>query len=109
VDALWRAAVRQARILGARRLAANLGFLPEFDASIAGEAPPEYVGAAYAFCLSTRFRDVVVRELVMMARTWEQPASLGSLSLTVLTADRPQVERVASLEADAGRVGRALN
>jgi hypothetical protein len=64
--------------------------LPELDASIAREAPPEYIEAARAFSLSTRYRHVVVREHLMMARTWERPASLGSLPLTVLTADRPR-------------------
>ena len=88
-DALWRAAQRQARILGARRLAASLGLLQDLDADIAREVPPEYAGAARAIYLSTRERRIVVRELLMMARTWEPPRPLGSLPLTVLTADRP--------------------
>jgi pimeloyl-ACP methyl ester carboxylesterase len=89
VDALWRAVRRQARILGARRLAAGLGLLRNLDADIAREVLPEYAGAARAIYLSTWERRIVVRELLMMARTWEPPTPLGSLPLTVLTADRP--------------------
>jgi pimeloyl-ACP methyl ester carboxylesterase len=89
VEALWRAAQRRARILGARRLAASLGLLRDLDADIAREVPPQHAGAARAIYLSTWERRIVVRELLMMARTWEPPTPLGSLPLTVLTADRP--------------------
>jgi pimeloyl-ACP methyl ester carboxylesterase len=47
---------RQARILGARRLAVSLGLIRGFDADVAREAPPEYAGAARAIMLSTRCR-----------------------------------------------------
>src|SRR5205085_1339577 len=40
----WFAAKRQARILGARRLAASAGMMPGLDAGIAREVPPEYTG-----------------------------------------------------------------
>ena len=82
------AARRQARILGARRLAAGLGLLRDFDADIAREVSPEHADAYRAIMLSTRFRRTVVRELLMMTHTWGSPPGLGSIPLTVLTATR---------------------
>ena len=79
---------RQARILGARRLAASLGLMRGFDANVAREAPPEHAGAARAIMLSTRFRRVLVRELFMLARTWGEPPSLDAVPVTVITAAR---------------------
>jgi pimeloyl-ACP methyl ester carboxylesterase len=76
---------RQARILGARRLAASLTLVRGFDAMIAREAPPEYRDADRAIVLSSRQRKVAVRELLMMARMREDPPQLGSIPLTVLT------------------------
>ncbi len=81
-------AKRQARILGARRLAASLGLMRELDADVAREAPAEYAGACRAILLSTRFRRAVIREMLMMTRTWGEPPGLGSTPLTVLTAMR---------------------
>jgi pimeloyl-ACP methyl ester carboxylesterase len=90
---LIRVAVRrQARILGMRRLAASLGLVRGLDADIAREAPPEFADAARVITLSTRQRRVAVRELLMMARMRENPPSLGSVALTVLTR-APQGER----------------
>jgi pimeloyl-ACP methyl ester carboxylesterase len=79
------AAQRQARILGARRAAAGLGLLRGFDAMVAREAPPEHAGADRAILLSARQRRASVHELLMMARMRENPPSLGSIPLTVLT------------------------
>lgn len=79
---------RQARILGARRLAASLGLIRGFDADVAREASPEYAGAARAIMLSTRFRRVLVRELFMLARAWGEPPHLDAVPLTVITASR---------------------
>ena len=79
---------RQARILGARRLAASLGLIRGFDADIAREAPPGHAEAAQAIMLSTRFRRVLVRELFMLARTWGQPPDLNAVPLTVITSAR---------------------
>jgi pimeloyl-ACP methyl ester carboxylesterase len=77
---------RQARILGARRLAALLGLLRHLDAEVAREAPPEFADPARAIILSTRQRRTVVRELLMFSRLQGQSPDLGSLPLTVLTS-----------------------
>ncbi len=88
------AAQRQARILGVRRAAANLGLLRGFDAMVAREAPAEYAAADRAILLSARQRRTSVRELLMMARMRQNPPSLGSIPLTVLTrAPQPERER----------------
>ena len=79
---------RQARILGARRLAASLGLLRGFNADITREAPAEYADAARAIMLSTRHKHANVREMLMVTHTWEGPPDLGSVPLTVLTALR---------------------
>ena len=87
---VYYAARRQVRVLGARRLAAELGLLRELDEEIASEAPPGLAGALRADILSTHRRRVAVRELLLLARPQGQPADLGSLPLTVLTrAERP--------------------
>jgi pimeloyl-ACP methyl ester carboxylesterase len=77
---------RQARILGARRLAATLGLAPDLAASVAVEAPPEYAAAARAINLSTLSRRTTVAEMLLAARHRNQPPDLGSLPLTVLTS-----------------------
>lgn len=77
---------RQARILGARRLAAALGLAPDLAASVAVEAPPEYAAAARAINLSTLSRRTTVAEMLLAARHRNQPPDLGSLPLTVLTS-----------------------
>jgi pimeloyl-ACP methyl ester carboxylesterase len=77
---------RQARVLGARRLAAALGLTPDLEASVAIEAPPEYAGAARAINLSTLSRRTTVAEMLLAARHRNQPPDLGSLPLTVLTS-----------------------
>ena len=82
------AAQRQARILGARRLAASLGLARGLDAVIAREAQPQCAMAYRAVMLSSRQRRVSVRELLMMTHTWGQPPRLDSIPLTVLTALR---------------------
>jgi pimeloyl-ACP methyl ester carboxylesterase len=76
---------RQARILGARRLADSLGLMPGIEADVAREAPPEHADAARAIILSTRQRRTVVREMLMMVRLREAPPDLGPVPLTVLT------------------------
>jgi pimeloyl-ACP methyl ester carboxylesterase len=83
-----RAAQRQARILGIRRLACSLGMMRRFDAMVAREAPPEYAGADRAILLSTRQRRVSVRELLMAARMQGPPPRLDSIPLTVVTRAR---------------------
>jgi pimeloyl-ACP methyl ester carboxylesterase len=77
---------RQARILGARRVAASLGLTPDLEASVAVEAPPEYAEAARAISLSTLSRRTTVAEMLLAARHRNQPPDLGSLPLTVLTS-----------------------
>lgn len=90
-DGAWygikRAARRQARILGARRLAASLGLADGLDAaSLARETVREYAAAAKAVSLSTRQRRAVVREMLLLARPQGQPPGLGALPLAVLSA-----------------------
>jgi pimeloyl-ACP methyl ester carboxylesterase len=87
-ELLIRAAKRQARILGMRRLAAALGLARKLDADIAREVPAEFAAAARAIALSTRQRRIQVRETLMLARSSGQPPTLGSLPLTVVTAGR---------------------
>ena len=66
---LYRAARRQARILGARRLAASLGRLSGVDhASLAWETVPEHEAAARAITLSTRQRRIAAREMLLASR-----------------------------------------
>jgi pimeloyl-ACP methyl ester carboxylesterase len=76
---------RQARILGARRLAASLGLLRGLDAEIAREVAAEYAGAYRAILLSTPHRRAQVREILMALLMSGQPPGLGSVPLTVLT------------------------
>ena len=85
---ITRAAGRQARILGARRLAAELGLVRSLDADTAREVSSEHADAYRAIMLSTPFRRTVVRELLMMTHTWGPPPALDSIPLTVLTATR---------------------
>jgi pimeloyl-ACP methyl ester carboxylesterase len=82
----------QAQILGLRRLAATFGLLRGLDAEIAREAPPEFAGAARAIALSASQQRVVEREFCLAVRLKGEPAPLGSLPLTVVTADRPWPE-----------------
>jgi pimeloyl-ACP methyl ester carboxylesterase len=77
---------RQARILGARRLADRLGLMPGIGEDVAREAPPEHAGGARMIILSTRQRRTMVREMLMMTRLRGRPPGLGSVPLTVLTA-----------------------
>lgn len=85
-----RAARRQARILGARRLAASAGLLAETSpARLARLTVPEYASASRAVTLSSKQRRITVRELVLLSRSHGQPLDLGSLPLTVLTAASP--------------------
>jgi pimeloyl-ACP methyl ester carboxylesterase len=84
---LKRAARRQLRILGVRRIAVRLGLAGGFDAaSLAWETVPEYTGAAKAISLSTNQRRAAVREMLLLARPQGQPPDLGDLPLTVLSA-----------------------
>ncbi|MGH3188212.1 MAG: alpha/beta fold hydrolase [Streptosporangiaceae bacterium] len=76
---------RQARILGARRLADSLGLMPSIEDDVAREAPPERADPARAIILSTRQRRTMVREMFMMVRLREAPPDLGSVPLAVLT------------------------
>jgi pimeloyl-ACP methyl ester carboxylesterase len=91
--AKWRIARTpwlQATILGARRLAAGIGLLRGLDTEAAREAPAEYASQARAIILSSRHKQIAAREMLLLAQTWGQPLSLGSLPLTVLTsASRP--------------------
>jgi pimeloyl-ACP methyl ester carboxylesterase len=84
---LWRAAQRQARILGARRLAASLGKVSAVDrASLARETVPEYAGAARAITLSSRQRRIAVLEMLLASGLRGRPEDLGSLPLTVISS-----------------------
>ena len=86
VGILKSAARRQASIFGAQRLAVALGLAPGFAAEMARAVPPEYAEAARSIGLSARQNRAMVRELLVLAHSWGQPGSLGSLPLTVLTA-----------------------
>jgi hypothetical protein len=88
VGILKSAARRQARIVGAPRLAVALGLTPGLAADMARTAPREYAGAARAMSLSLRQNQAMVRELLVLAHSWGQPSTLGSLPLVVLTACR---------------------
>ena len=82
-----RAASRQLRVLGLRRIAAHMGMVGGLSAeSLAWETVPERVAAAKAISLSTKQRRTVVREMLLLARTHGQPQNLGALPLTVLSA-----------------------
>jgi pimeloyl-ACP methyl ester carboxylesterase len=86
-DTLKRAARRQARILGLRRLGVRAGLVGGFDAAgLDRETVPEFAGAAKAVSLTAKQRRAVVRELLLLARPQGQPQSLGDLPLTVLSA-----------------------
>jgi pimeloyl-ACP methyl ester carboxylesterase len=90
-DGAWsglrRAARRQLRILGLRRIAAHLGLIGGLDAaSLAWETVPEYEGAAKALTLSTKERRAVAREMLVLGRPQGQPQNLGALPLAVLSA-----------------------
>jgi pimeloyl-ACP methyl ester carboxylesterase len=90
-DGAWegfrRAARRRMRILGLRRVAANLGLVDGLNAaSLAWETVPEHAAAAKAVSLSTKQRRTVVREMLVLARPQGQPQNLGALPLTVLSA-----------------------
>lgn len=85
-DTLKRAARRQVRILGLRRLGVRAGFVGGFDAaSLDRETVPEYAEAAKAISLTAKQRRAVVRELLLLARPQGQPQNLGDLPLTVLS------------------------
>jgi pimeloyl-ACP methyl ester carboxylesterase len=86
VGILKSAARRQATIFGARRLAVSLGLAPGFAVELARTVPPEYAEAARAISISARQNWAMVRELLVLAHSWDQPGSLGSLPLTVLSA-----------------------
>lgn len=74
------------QFLGARRLAASLGWLHGVDEGAAYEASlPEDVPVVRSFNLSSRERRATTRELLLLARPKARPADLGSLPLTVLT------------------------
>jgi pimeloyl-ACP methyl ester carboxylesterase len=86
-DSLWRAARRQLRILGLRRIGARLGLIGGLDAaSLAWETVPEYEGAAKALTLSTKERSGVAREMLVLGRPQGRPQDLGALPLAVLSA-----------------------
>jgi pimeloyl-ACP methyl ester carboxylesterase len=89
------ASVRQAmrwqlRPLGPRRLAAGLHLVREIEEDIAHVASgePQEEAAHRALMLSTRYRRMVVRELLMMTQLTGAPPVLGDLPLTVITAGR---------------------
>ena len=86
VGILKSAVRRQVRIFGARRLTVALGLAPGYAAEMARTVPPEYAEAARAISLSVRQNRAMVRELLVLAHSWGQPGSLGSLPLAVLTA-----------------------
>ncbi|MGH3165283.1 MAG: alpha/beta fold hydrolase [Trebonia sp.] len=83
---LKEAVRRQAQILGASRLAANLGLRHEVDEGAAYEASlPEDMPVVRSFNLSTRERRVTVWELLLLVFQRGRPAGLGSLPLTVVS------------------------
>jgi pimeloyl-ACP methyl ester carboxylesterase len=82
---LWFAIRGRLRILGLRRLAVAAG-RSQLTAWIARDIPAEFAGAARAINLTARHRRTAVGEIMLMARSHDQPPSLGALPLTVLTA-----------------------
>jgi pimeloyl-ACP methyl ester carboxylesterase len=88
---LKRSAGDRTRILGVRRIAANLGLVDGLDAASLGlRTVPEYTAALRAIYLSSRNRNADVREMLLMAWPQGRPQSLGRLPLTVITAASPQ-------------------
>lgn len=86
-DNITRAARRQFRILGVRRLAASFGLVDGVNmASLARETVPEHQDAARAITLSAKQRRIAVRELLLLSRLRGEPPSFGALPLTVLSA-----------------------
>jgi pimeloyl-ACP methyl ester carboxylesterase len=86
-DTAWRAARRQVRILGLRRLGVRPGLVGGFDAAtLDQETVSEYTRAAKAVSLTAKQRRAVVRELLLLARPQGRPQDLGDLPLTVLSA-----------------------
>jgi pimeloyl-ACP methyl ester carboxylesterase len=77
----------QLRPLGLYRLAAAAGLARRLDADVESEVPAEFGPAYRAILLSSRERQTVVGELLMMARLTTPPPRLGSLPLTVITAE----------------------
>ena len=82
---LWFAFRRRLRVLGLRRLAVAAG-RSQLNEEIARTIPPEFAAAARAINLTARHRRTVLQEIMLMARSHEQPPDLGGLPLTVLTA-----------------------
>jgi pimeloyl-ACP methyl ester carboxylesterase len=86
-DYLRRVLTWQLRPLGGYRLAAGAGLTPKLDADVVVEVLPEHREAYRAILLSSRERRAVVSELLMMAELSSPPPTLGSLPMTVITAD----------------------
>jgi pimeloyl-ACP methyl ester carboxylesterase len=86
-DTVRRAARRQVRILGLRRLGVRAGVVGGFDAAtLDRESVSEYTRAAKAVSLTAKQRRAVVRELLLLARPQGRSQDLGDLPLTVLSA-----------------------
>ena len=93
------------RVLGVRRLVVAAG-RSQLNAWIARDIPPEFADAARAVNLTARHRRTAVREMMLMARSPDQPPSLGDLPLTVLTAAGRDPTWLA-LQAELARPGTA--
>jgi pimeloyl-ACP methyl ester carboxylesterase len=87
-EQLRHAAQYQSRVLGARRLAADLGRLKAVDPDdLERETAPEYTAAARAIALSSRQRWIGVREMILAAKLRSRPPqAIGALPLTVLSS-----------------------
>lgn len=84
---LARIISRQARPLGAYRLAAGLGLIPGTDvAGYEADVPAELAAASLSIDLSTRHRRAVVAETLEMSRPHDPPQPLGQLPVTVITS-----------------------
>ena len=106
---LWYAARRQSRVLGARRLAASLGRLSAVDcASLIRETVPEYAGAARAITLSSKQRQIAVREHGPRGAA-PRPAPRPRRAAADRDQQRqPLVGPLADMVTHAGRAGSAV-
>jgi pimeloyl-ACP methyl ester carboxylesterase len=109
---LARAVRLRLRWLGGRRLWYAMRAARGWREDLSREIPAEHAAAARALWLSTRHRQTVVRESLVLAFPGPAPASLGDIPLTVLTQalregddDWERLQReLASLSSDSRHV-----
>lgn len=76
---------RRLRILGLQRFLVSAGY-GRLREDLAEDMPGDMADAGLAMLLTSRHRDGVVAEKLLIARSDGQPPSLGDLPLTVITA-----------------------